>query len=216
MTSIADSNMYIQLVGEIRDLDYHYHVLNQPRVADGVYDGLRKRVNELEAANPALPELLSITSPNEVVGCAPSGGRFQKLRHGFPMLSLGNAFNVEELQAWLAQLPLPLQIVIETKLDGLSLSLTYVDGILAKAVTRGDGTTGEDVTSQAWAIRNIPYSLRISDTSVVYRGITTVRGEVVVHHDDFLAMNHTVLECSCHRCVKLNHPHGIHSCKHRT
>ena len=192
MTSIADSNMYVQLVGEIRDLDYHYHVLNQPRVADGVYDGLRKRVNELEAANPALPELLSITSPNEVVGCAPSGGRFQKLRHGFPMLSLGNAFNVEELQAWLAQLPLPLQIVIETKLDGLSLSLTYVDGILAKAVTRGDGTTGEDVTSQAWAIRNIPFSLRISDTSVVYRGITTVRGEVVVHHDDFLAMNRMV------------------------
>lgn len=184
-----NSSMYIKLVEEIRDLDYHYHVLNTPRVADGVYDGLRKRINVLEKANPELPKILELTSPNELVGHAPSGGRFSKLRHGFPMLSLANAFTVEELQTWLAQLPLPLQIIIETKLDGLSLSLVYVDGVLNKAVTRGDGKIGEDVTAQIWAIKNIPYSLRMGDTTAVYRGVTTIRGEVVVHHEDFLFLN---------------------------
>lgn len=189
MTFAADSSMYVQLVEEVRNLDYHYHVLNQPRVADGVYDGLRKKINALEASHPNLPQLLAITSPNELVGCAPVGGRFNKLKHGFPMLSLANAFTVEELQAWLAQLPLPLQIIIETKLDGLSLSLTYIDGSLAKAITRGDGAIGEDVTGQVWAIKGIPHELSIAKTDIIYRGITTIRGEIVVKRLDFLAIN---------------------------
>lgn len=181
--------MYFKLVMEINDLNYAYHVLNDPKVADGVYDGLRKHVNELEALYPDLPTILNVKSPNDMVGATPVGDRFKKVRHGFPMLSLGNGFTVEDFVAWVAQLPLPLSTVIETKLDGLSLSLTYVDGILSKAVTRGDGETGEDVTSQTWAIEGIPYSLRIPHTDVTYRGVTTIRGEVVIHHADFLEIN---------------------------
>lgn len=189
MNKTDATSMYMKLVEEIRDLDYHYHVLAEPKVSDGIYDGLRKQLNEIETLYPDLPQILNVTSPNALVGYTPTGGRFPKVKHAFPMLSLGNAFTVEDLQKWLAQLPLPLQIIIETKLDGLSLSLTYIDGHLAKAVTRGDGEVGEDVTSQIWAIRGIPYALRFAQTDVFYRGVATIRGEVVIHHKDFLAIN---------------------------
>jgi DNA ligase (NAD+) len=189
MNKTDATSMYMKLVEEIRDLDYYYHVLAEPKVSDDIYNGLRKQFNEIETLYPDLPQILNITSPNALVGYTPSGGRFAKVKHAFPMLSLGNAFTVEELQKWLAQLPLPLQIIIETKLDGLSLSLTYIDGHLSKAVTRGDGEIGEDVTSQVWAIKGIPYGLRIDGTDVFYRGVATIRGEVVIHHKDFLAIN---------------------------
>jgi DNA ligase (NAD+) len=189
MNKTDATSMYLKLVEEIRDLDYYYHVLAEPKVSDDIYNGLRKKLNEIEAIYPDLPQILNITSPNALVGYTPTGGRFAKVKHAFPMLSLGNAFTIEELQKWLAQLPLPLQIIIETKLDGLSLSLTYIDGHLTKAVTRGDGDVGEDVTSQVWAIKGIPYGLCIDGTDVFYRGVATIRGEVVIHHSDFLAIN---------------------------
>lgn len=189
MNKTDATSMYVKLISEIRDLDYHYHVLGTPRVSDDIYDGLRKQLNEIETTYPDLPQILNVTSPNDLVGYTPTGGRFTKVQHAFPMLSLGNGFTVEDLQKWLAQLPLPLQIIIETKLDGVSLSLTYIDGYLNKAVTRGDGEVGEDVTNQVWAIANIPRMLKLGDTDVVYRGVTTIRGEVVVHHEDFLAIN---------------------------
>ncbi|WDS62161.1 NAD-dependent DNA ligase [Pseudomonas phage D6] len=191
MNKTDATSLYLKLVEHIRDLDYHYHVLGEPKVSDDVYNGLRKQLNEIETLYPDLPSILNVTSPNDLVGYTPTGGRFAKLRHAFPMLSLGNAFTVEDLQKWLAQLPLPLQIVVETKLDGVSLSLTYIDGHLNKAVTRGDGETGEDVTAQVWAIDNIPRMLQFGDTDVVYRGVVTIRGEVVIHHEDFLAFNRT-------------------------
>jgi DNA ligase (NAD+) len=190
MTKAEATSLYLKLVEHIRDLDYHYHVLAEPKVSDDIYNGLRKQLNEIETVYPDLPQILNVTSPNDLVGYTPTGGRFTKIKHAFAMLSLGNAFTVEDLlQGWLAKLPLPLQIIIEAKLDGLSLSLTYIDGFLNKAVTRGDGETGEDVTSQAWAISNIPRMLKYGDTDVVYRGVATVRGEVVIHHEDFLAIN---------------------------
>lgn len=189
MTKTDATSMYVKLTAELRDLDYYYHVLNEPRVIDSVYDSLRKHVREIEAAYPDIPALLKLTSPDELVGYTPAGGRFEKVRHAFPMLSLGNAFTVADLQEWLAQLPLPLSTVIETKLDGLSLRLTYVDGYLAKAVTRGDGTIGEDVTKQVSAIEGIPYSLHLGDTAAIYRGVVTISGEVVIHYSDFVAIN---------------------------
>jgi len=189
MTRAEATSLYLKLIEYIRDLDYHYHVLSEPKVTDDVYNGLRKQLNEIETLHPDLPQILNVTSPNDLVGYTPVGGRFAKLKHAFPMLSLGNAFTVPDLQKWLAQLPLPLQIVVETKLDGVSLSLTYIDGRLNKAVTRGDGETGEDVTAQVWVIAGIPMVLSYSNTDVVYRGVVTIRGEVVVHHEDFLTFN---------------------------
>lgn len=189
MNKADATSVYSKLVERIRNFDYYYHVLSEPLISDDVYNGLRKQLNAIEENHPDLPNILGITSPNNLVGYTPTGGRFEKVKHAFPMLSLGNSFTVEDIQKWLAQLPLPLQIIIETKLDGVSLSLTYIDGYINKAVTRGDGSVGEDVTAQVWAINGIPHTLHMGETDVFYRGVTTIRGEVVVKHQDFLAIN---------------------------
>uniref|UniRef100_A0AB39CDJ5 DNA ligase (NAD(+)) n=1 Tax=Pseudomonas phage RVTF4 TaxID=3236931 RepID=A0AB39CDJ5_9VIRU len=189
----AISSTYLKLLQNLRKYDYHYHALGDELVSNDVYDALRKQAREIEAAHPGLADELGVTSPSNLVGHAPVGGRFEKVKHGFPMQSLENAFTIEDIQKWLAQLPLPVQIVIETKLDGLSLSLTYVDGYLTAAVSRGDGKIGEDVTSQVWAIQGIPQVLRYHDTDAYYRGVVTVRGEVVVHHEDFRLYNKQAL-----------------------
>lgn len=189
MDKAAASSVYLKLRTDVRRYDYHYHALGEPLVSDDVYNALRKQVNEIESQFPDLATELGVTSPNELVGYTPAGGRFERVRHGFPMQSLDNTFTVEDVIAWLDKLPLPVSVIIETKLDGLSLSLVYIDGTLTRAISRGDGEIGEDVTSQVWAIAGIPYTLRYEGSDAVYRGVTTVRGEVVVHTRDFLDYN---------------------------
>lgn len=189
MTMAAASTTYLKLTQSLRKYDYHYHALGEELVTNDVYDDLRRQVRELEKQHPTLPAELGIASPDNLVGYAPVDGRFEKARHGFPMQSLENSFTAEDIQKWLAQLPLPVSVIIETKLDGVSLSLTYVDGILTKAITRGDGDIGEDVTGQVWAIEGIPYTLRYHGTEAYYRGVVTIRGEVVVHYKDYLDYN---------------------------
>lgn len=181
--------IYYKLAKDIRRYDYHYHALGEELVTNAVYDDLRKSLRDIEKQFPDLAVELGITSPTDLVGFTPVGGRFERVRHGFPMQSLANAFTVEDLLQWVAGLPLPIQAVIETKLDGLSLSLTYVDGSLVAAVTRGDGEIGEDVTTQVWAIGGVPYLLNYEGSNATYRGMATIRGEVVVHNADFRAYN---------------------------
>lgn len=182
-------SLYMNLTQSLRKYDYHYHALGDELVSNDVYDSIRKQVRDLEAQYPTLAAELGVTSPSDLVGYAPVDGRFSKVKHGFPMQSLENSFTVEDIQKWLAGLPLPVSVIIETKLDGVSLSLTYVDGMLTAAVTRGDGLIGEDVTTQVWAIKGIPWSLRYHGTEAIYRGVVTIRGEVVIHYDDFIEYN---------------------------
>src|SRR5947209_9074620 len=145
---------------QIEAANYAYYVLDSPSLADGEYDRLMQELRALEAAHP---ELVTPESPTQRVGAAPSA-RFAPVRHRVPMLSLGNAFSLEELHAWYqrareraGQEPGP--FVIEPKVDGLAISLLYVDGVLAHGATRGDGTTGEDVTPNLRTVRSIPLAL---------------------------------------------------------
>lgn len=166
---------------EIQKHDHLYYVLDQPSLADADYDNLILQLKQLEEK---FPELVIPTSPTQRV----SGWRsnqFEPVQHDFPMLSLGNVFNIDELVSWFNTLPLGAVLLGEWKLDGLSLSLTYENGILTRAVTRGDGEIGEDVTVNAVNVSGVPKRLkRFAAASVV-----TVRGEVVVLKDVFAKLN---------------------------
>ncbi|ARV77482.1 NAD-dependent DNA ligase [Pseudomonas phage Noxifer] len=157
---------------EINRHDHRYYVLDDPIIKDPDYDNLMFQLRELEKK---FPNLVTPTSPTQRVGGWRSN-QFEPVAHDFPMLSLGNVFNIEELVAWCRTLPLGTVILCEYKFDGLSLSLTYEGGLLVRAVTRGDGSVGEDVTLNAVHVDGIPKKLPYADPA----SVVTVRGEVVV------------------------------------
>jgi DNA ligase (NAD+) len=171
---------------EIERHDRLYYVHEKPEISDTEYDRLFRELVELEESDPALR---TPDSPTQRVGVAPIS-KFKPHRHLAPMLSLENAFGDEELRAFDARVKRSLgteddvAYEAEVKLDGLSMSLTYVDGILVTAATRGDGTTGEDVTPNARTVRGIPYTL---DKKL--KGTLEVRGEVVMHKSVFEQVN---------------------------
>ena len=139
---------------EIRRHDHAYYVLDAPVLSDAEYDLLFRRLQELEERHP---ELVTDDSPTQRVGGKPAG-RFAEVKHGAPMLSLGNAFNEAEILAFDKRVREKLQApevayVAEPKLDGLAVSLTYENGVLSRAATRGDGFTGEDVTANIRKLR---------------------------------------------------------------
>lgn len=162
-----------QLADQVREHRHRYYVLDQPVLSDAEYDALERELRGLEAAHP---ELADPNSPTRRVG-APPIEAFAKAKHRTFMLSLDNAYTVEELREWeqrmLRQLPAgtTLAYAAELKVDGLSLSLRYEGGRLVQGVTRGDGETGEDVTENARTIADIPLTLPES-------GEVEVRGEV--------------------------------------
>ena len=169
---------------ELRRHEHLYYVLDQPEISDADYDSMMR---ELSALEQKYPELLTPDSPTQRVGGKAREG-FQKVRHTAPMLSLDNALNESELRAFDARVrdllgSEPYTYVAELKLDGLSLSLQYEDDVLARAVTRGDGLVGEDVTENARTIRTLP--LRSKDSL----GSFEVRGEVVMNRAGFLKLN---------------------------
>lgn len=161
---------------------YEYYVLDQPTVPDSEYD---KKLNELLELEAEFPELLTVDSPSQRVGSKPLDA-FQKVQHTIPMLSLGNAFNEADLRDFARRASQgtdkPLTFVCELKIDGLAVSLTYDNGEFIQGSTRGDGTTGEDITSNLRTIRSIP--LTIKET-----GKIEVRGEAFMPNKSFLAMN---------------------------
>ena len=182
-----------QLRQTLRKYEYHYHVLDNPLVPDAEYDRL---MNELKAIEKAHPELITADSPTQRVGAKPLSG-FTQITHELPMLSLDNAFSNEELLSFLRRIegqihrnPETIVFCCEPKLDGLAVSILYVNGILTQAATRGDGTTGEDITANVRTIRNVP--LRLNTDNPPAR--LEVRGEVFMPQKGFNALNERSLE----------------------
>src|SRR3954451_1051547 len=145
---------------KIRHHEYLYYVLDQPEISDLEFDKLMQQLKDLEAENPSL---IAPDSPTQRVGGKPREG-FVKVRHSSPMLSLDNTYNEEELRDWERRVHelsgrKDVDYVCELKLDGMSLALIYEDGKLARGITRGDGTTGEDVTLNVRTVRSIPLSV---------------------------------------------------------
>ncbi|WP_455487668.1 NAD-dependent DNA ligase LigA [Haemophilus sp.] len=177
----------------LRQYEYEYHVLDNPTVPDSEYDRLFHQLKALELAHP---EFLTSDSPTQRVGAKPLSG-FSQISHKIPMLSLDNAFSDEEFNAFVKRiedrlivLPKPLTFCCEPKLDGLAVSILYVNGILTQAATRGDGTTGEDITANIRTIRNIPLQLLTDNPPARLE----VRGEVFMPHAGFERLNEYALE----------------------
>lgn len=177
----------VRLALEISLHDKRYYQDDAPKISDAAYDALRRRVGDIEAR---FPDLLTAESPSQKVGAQPSG-RFAKVRHAVPMLSLGNAFSdedvadfIERIQRFLKLDEIP-AIVAEPKIDGLSLSLRYQNGELVTAATRGDGFEGEDVTANVRTIKDIPNTLK----GKAVPAVCEIRGEVYMRTTDFLELN---------------------------
>ncbi len=180
-----------KLRAEIRRHEHRYYVLNDPEISDFEFDKLMRRLQELEAAHP---ELVTPDSPTQRVGGQPAS-EFAKVRHSAPMMSLDNTYSVEELRDFDRRVRElsgreSVEYVAELKLDGLSMALTYDGGALVHGVTRGDGTTGEDVTTNVKTIRSVP--LRIDAQPLKTIGSPQrfeVRGEVIMTLKAFEEMN---------------------------
>ena len=172
------------LRSELEEHNYRYYVLDSPSISDTQYDLLFRELVDIEAADPALR---TPDSPTQRVGVAPISS-FEQNRHAIPMLSLDNAFSADELRAWdeknLKVAGRPISYLCELKFDGASLSLTYENGLLVTATTRGDGVVGENVTTNARTIRGVALRLRDLDT-----GRIEVRGEVVMLKSVFEELN---------------------------
>jgi DNA ligase (NAD+) len=169
---------------ELRHHEYQYYVLDQPEITDAEYDALMRCLQDLEAQHP---ELLTPDSPTQRVGGKPREG-FIKVRHSSPMLSLDNALNEAELRDFDRRVRellggAPFRYVTELKMDGLSMAAHYTGGSFTSAVTRGDGTTGEDVTENARTIRSLP--LRVKTPLPSFE----VRGETVMSRRAFERLN---------------------------
>ena len=187
---MSDSISPSSRVEELRRLvNYHahrYYVLDAPEASDAEYDRLFRELQELEQANP---ELVAPDSPTQRVGAAPAEG-FLQVTHRLPMLSLGNVFDDEELEAWHRRTSRllddePFQMVCELKIDGLAVAVVYEDGVLKTGATRGDGLTGEDVTTNLRTINSVPLS--VSDGGA--RAPFEVRGEAFMTRSGFNSMN---------------------------
>ena len=177
-----------KLRDEIRRHDDLYYVANAPEISDREYDELMEKLQKLEEANP---ELITPDSPTQRVGGRPAEG-FPEVVHTRQMLSLDNSYNIDELRAFddrcrrLAD-GRKLEYVAELKIDGLSLSLQYEDGLLVRGVTRGDGRIGEDITQNARTIRSVPLRLK-SQTKRIDTNLE-VRGEAFIPRDVFERTN---------------------------
>lgn len=183
-TSSSDPRGEVEkLRNEIRHHEYQYYVLDQPEIADAEYDALIRRLQAIEQQHP---ELTTPDSPTQRVGGKPREG-FQKAIHSTPMLSLDNALDETELRAFDSRVRdllggTPYSYVAELKMDGLSMAAHYRDGLFQQAITRGDGTTGEDVTENARTIRSLPLKVDVSRPF-------EVRGEIVMNRRAFERLN---------------------------
>ena len=178
-----------RLALEIARHDQLYYQADAPEISDADYDALRRRNDAIEAR---FPDLVRADSPSRKIG-APAAGAFAKVRHRVPMLSLGNAFDDEEVADFAARVRRflslkaeePLVFTAEPKIDGLSISIRYEDGHFVEAATRGDGAEGENVTANVKTIREIP--ARLKGRSIP--AVAEVRGEIYMGHADFAALN---------------------------
>ena len=183
---------HAKLAAEIAAHDIAYHQADAPTISDADYDALRKRLLALEAEHPSLAK----SSVSTKVGAAPSG-KFAKVKHAVPMLSLDNAFSDEDVASFITQMKnflgladvVELPITAEPKIDGLSMSLRYENRKLVQAATRGDGEEGENVTANILTIKNIPHVLPASAPDLI-----EVRGEIYMSNNDFRALNDKLIQ----------------------
>jgi DNA ligase (NAD+) len=172
-----------ELIQEINEHNYRYHVLDEPKISDVEFDALIRRLQEIEGQ---FPDLVSPDSPTQRVGGQPREG-FAAITHRVPMLSLDNALNIDNLRDFVrrAKNLVPdadLEFVIELKVDGLAVSLQYEKGHFVRGATRGDGEVGEDITHNLRTVQSIPLTLRKPYT-------LEVRGEVYMPRSSFLKLN---------------------------
>ncbi len=181
-----------QLLRELAEHDYRYHVLDGPAISDAAYDRLKRQALAIEAEHP---EWVEPDSPTQRVGGQPAEG-LATAEHRVPMLSLDNAISPEEIEAFdarirrLLETDEPVTYTVELKYDGVAVELLYQDGIFRRGSTRGDGHIGEDITHNLRTVRSIPLRLRASDPPDVLE----VRGEVFMPLDEFARMNRDRLE----------------------
>jgi len=182
----------IKLRELINDYRYHYHVLDESTMSESAADSLKHELTQLEAA---YPELITADSPTQRVAGAPLPG-FTQVTHTARMLSLNDVFSREEVVAWVARVQKLApgwkpEFFADVKMDGLACALWYQDGVLQKAVTRGDGFVGEDVTMNVRTMDSVPTHLRDAgpDFAPFLKGRTEIRGEVIIYKSDFEALN---------------------------
>jgi len=175
----------------INDYRYHYHVLDESTMSEAAADSLKHELSQLEEQ---YPDLITPDSPTQrVAGMALD--KFKKVEHRYPMISLNDVFNREEVEAWIVRTDKLApgrthEYFCDIKMDGLACSVIYEDGVLKQAVTRGDARVGEDVTMNIRTIENVPLRLRDSKGFEKFlKGRTEIRGEVVMYKDDFAALN---------------------------
>ena len=190
VSDLSEDQAEAELASLELELIHHDHLYfedDKPEIADADYDALAERNKQIEARFPHLKKKHSRT---ERVGTTPSG-RFPKALHMKPMLSLENAFHEEDLSQFITRVKKGLggttavKFMAEPKIDGLSLSITYKDGQLARAATRGDGITGEDITENVRTIKEIPRTIPCTEEEI------EIRGEVYINKADFKALNQT-------------------------
>ena len=185
-----------ELRAELRRHEHLYYVLDAPEISDAAYDALMNELKRIEAAHP---ELVTPDSPTQRVGGKPAEG-FRKVAHSRPMLSLDNAYSAKELAAWEARCrelagPLPVEYVTELKMDGLSVALRYEateagGARFTTGITRGDGQTGEDVTTNIRTIRSVPLTIPAEKLRELHLPPAfEVRGEAVMPEAAFLRLN---------------------------
>lgn len=170
---------------------YHYHVLDESVMSEAAADSLKHELSELEAL---YPDLITPDSPTQRVAGEPLPG-FTQVRHSTRMLSLNDVFNRDELQAWVTRTEKlapdrQFEFFVDLKMDGLACALIYEDGVYARAITRGDGFVGEDVTTNIATIDSVPFALRRDAKHAQFlRGRTEIRGEIIMYKEDFAALN---------------------------
>ncbi|WP_443944181.1 NAD-dependent DNA ligase LigA [Pedobacter sp. AW1-32] len=185
MPKIAIQEEMENLVSELNQHNYNYYVLAMPTIGDYEFDKKLKKLTELEKANP---EFADPNSPTQRVG-GDITKNFITVNHKYPMLSLGNTYNEQDLRDFDERIRKAIgdkfEYVCELKFDGLSISLTYENGKLLRAVTRGDGSKGDDVTSNVKTIHTIPHQIKASDAPEHFE----IRGEIFMHKAAFLRLN---------------------------
>ncbi|MCJ7825257.1 MAG: NAD-dependent DNA ligase LigA, partial [Anaerolineales bacterium] len=181
---------------EIEGHSYAYYVLNAPTISDYEWDKLLRRLQQLEVE---YPDLISSDSPTQRIAVEPAEG-FKRVPHPAPILSLGNAYEDSEVIAWLERIGKldervqDADFVVEPKLDGLTVVLHYEDGLFQMGATRGDGETGEDITSNLKTIRSLPLRIPVRPGKVAAPSRLVVRGEALIFLEDFAKLNQRLQE----------------------
>ncbi len=196
MNGLGSSSEYTRLKKEINYHNYRYHVMDDPLISDADFDQLLVQLREIEAEHP---EWITPDSPTQRAGSVLSE-KFSKVTHPAHVLSLSNAFDIAEVSRWLERIEKLdervkyADFVLEPKIDGLTVVLTYQNGVLVQGATRGDGIIGEDITANIRTVRDIPLAIPVTDASMAVPEMLVVRGEVYILNKDFERLNQEIIE----------------------